>query len=307
MVIKSTLNTYDVYTIISPDGQTSASFVPEKGGVGSSIIMPWEGKPRELLYQHDHFWERGNTNLPGGWPFIFPICARIAREGILGNYLYDGEIYNLPIHGFASAMPWQVTRSSAAERLTLTLTETEATLKCYPFHFRISLEYEVENGRLLCHQTYTNTGTKPMPYYAGFHPYFLTPPPHQGKEKVMLDYKPIRRFRYNEHLTNLIGTQELFNLPASIADPLINEQLVELGKNKLVTLAYPEGYTLHMIAEGMEDENLFPYVQLYTVPTEPFICAEPWMGFPNALNSVLGARWLQPRHSEHGTLQLWLE
>lgn len=301
-------NDFDVYTIVSADGKTRASFVPEKGGVGSSIVIPWRQGERELLYRHTHFWERGNSSLPGGWPFIFPICARIAREGIFGNYLYDSEIYNLPIHGFAAAMAWQVVISnSQKDRLTLILQDTTETLRCYPFNFRIELKYIVENGKLICQQKYVNTGNKALPYYAGFHPYFLTPPLTQGKDKVMLNYQPTRRLRYNEKLTDIVGTQELFPLPASIADPVINEQLVELGsENKTITLTYPDGFKINMEAYGVEDKHMFRYVQLYTQPTEPFICVEPWMAFPNALNSMLGARWLQPGQEEHGILQLWV-
>jgi len=306
MATQHTFQSFVVYTISSPDGHSRASFVPEKGGVGSSLIMPWQNQERELLYQHDHFWQRGNPNLPGGWPFIFPICARIERDGIFGNYLYDGELYNLPIHGFASAMPWQVKSDdqNQPDKITLTLSATPETLKCYPFRFHIELEYSMENNKFICKQTYTNNDTKPMPYYGGFHPYFLTPPAQQGKEKVMLDYKPLRRFRYNERLTDLIGTQELFPLPASITNPIINEQLVELKENKTITLSYPDGFKITMQADGVEDVNLFPYVQLYTQAQEPFICIEPWMGFPNALNTIAGSRWLRPGQSEHGVLQL---
>lgn len=305
MTIQSIINDFAVYTIVSPDGRTRASFVPEKGGVGSSLIMPWQNQDRELLYQHQHFWQRDNHDLPGGWPFIFPICARIERDSIFGNYLYDGELYNLPIHGFASSLPWQVVSNpQQPNRIVLTLKETTATLKCYPFNFNITLEYQVENNIFMCHQTYTNTGNKPLPYYAGFHPYFLTPLPQQGKDEVLLDYKPIRRFRYNERLTDLVGTQQLFPLPASIADPIINEQLVELSADKNITLNFPDGFKFTLRAEGVDDNNMFRYVQLYTQSTEPFICIEPWMSFPNALNSVAGVRWLQPGQSEHGYLQL---
>ena len=58
----------------------------------------------------------------------------------------------------------------------------------YPFSFKVQLIYKVTNGKLTCEQTYTNTDDKTMLYYAGFHPYFLTPKPGKGKEKVMLNF-----------------------------------------------------------------------------------------------------------------------
>lgn len=295
-----------VYTIASTDGSTTASFVPEKGGVGSSIIMSDRHQERELLFRHPHFWERNNSHIPGGWPFLFPVCARLERANIAGNYLYDGQIYNLPIHGFAPYLPWEVT-AHTGDTLTMKLCATPKTLAIYPFNFCVELTYKAANKILTCAQRYTNTDEKPLPYYAGFHPYFLTPPATNGKEKVFVDFKATRRFKCNEKLTDLIGEQELLALPASIADPKINEQLSLLGKNKIITLSYPDGLKINMEADGVEDPNLFNYLQLYTQPTEPFICLEPWMSFPNALNTVQGVRWLKPNQSEHGILKLWIE
>jgi len=298
------INTFDVYTINSPDGSTQASFVPEKGGVGSSIILPFAAKKREILFQHMHFWERNNPHLPGGWPFLFPVCARLERNNIAGNYLYNGKTYNLPIHGFAPYLPWQVTAHSPAT-LTLALAATPQTLTCFPFHFRIELKYEVKPGMLTCEQKYINSGDQPFPYYAGFHPYFSTPPVNQGKEQVTINFTAQRHFKYNDKLTDVIGEQPLLKLPAAITSPEVNEQLSLLGKDKIITLSDPRG-TIYLEAQGSEDPDLFKYLQIYTQPTEPFICLEPWMSFPNALNTVAGARWLKPQTAEHGKLKLWL-
>lgn len=299
-------NNFDVYTIISKAGNTQASFVPEKGGVGSSIIMPYKNEERELLFQHPHFWERNHPHLPGGWPFLFPVCARLERANNAGNYLYDGHIYNLPIHGFAPYLPWKVSNHTQ-DSLTLKLCSNQKTLEIYPFNFCVELTYQVTNKTLTCSQCYSNTGNKPLPYYAGFHPYFLTPPAQNGKEKVLVNFTAVRHFKCNEKLTDLVGEQALLNLPASIADPKINEQLSMLGANKLVTLSFPDGLKINMEAAGVEDQNLFNYLQLYTQPELPFICIEPWMSFPNALNTAQGTRWLQPKQSEHGILKLWIE
>jgi len=301
---KTIINGFEVYTIESADQKTRASFVPEKGGVGSSIVMPHNGKARELLFQHSHFWERNNPHLPGGWPFLFPVCARLERDNVAGDYLYDGHLYNLPIHGFAPYLPWEVSQH-ASDSLTLKLEANAQTLAQYPFDFCVELTYKISNALLLCEQSYTNRGDRPMPYYAGFHPYFLTPPPQQGKEKVMVNFSAIRHLRCNDKLTNVIGEQELLPTPASVANPKINEQLSILGEDKVITLAYPDGFKLNLEIMGIGEPDLFNYLQMYTQATEPFICVEPWMSFPNALNCVQGVRWLRPKQTERGVLKLW--
>jgi len=297
-------NSFDVYTIIAEDNVTSASFVAEKGGVGSSLIMPDQGNARELLFQHTHFWERGNKHIPGGWPFLFPVCARLERNNIAGDYLYDGKVYNLPIHGFAPYLSWQVAKHTK-NSITLVLRATPQTLAMYPFNFCVELTYKVVPKLFICEQRYTNIGEKPMPYYAGFHPYFLTPRIGEGKEKVAINFKAKRHFKCNEKLTDIIGEQPLLAMPAFAADANINEQLSELAEDSSIQLSYPDGFVVNIsIEETPQTPRLFNYLQIYTQPQEPFICLEPWMAFPNALNTVQGVRWLAPQQSDFAVLKV---
>ena len=120
----------------------------------------------------------------------------------------------------------------------------------------------------------------------------------------MLNFKPNRLFRYNDRLTDVNGEKKMFDLPASITDPNINEQLTEVKEDNIVNLTYPDGFNLFMRTWGTKDLNLFPYMQIYTMPKKPFICIEPWMGHPNALNTAYGCRWLRPGSSEKGVLEL---
>lgn len=299
-------NGLDIYTIISEDGKTRASFVPEKGGAGCSIMMPHQGESREILFVHDHFWDKNNLHLPGGWPFLFPICGRLERMGKFGDYLYNGRVYNMPIHGFAAMMPWEVI-SHDEHNLVIELTETKNTLAMYPFKFRVQLSYTVTDGKLTCEQTYINMDAKVMYYYAGFHPYFLTPEADKGKADVLLNYQPKRGLRYNDGFTDVIGERPMFELPVSVASHEIIEFLTEVPKDNLVYLHFPDKFRLYMQAKGEQNNNMFPYVHLYSVPSEPFVCVEPIMGFPNALNTAYGSRKLEPGQSEKAVVELYCE
>jgi len=80
-------------------------FVPELGGMGVSLTCETATGLRELLWMHNEFWQEGSTCRYGGWPFLFPICARLERDGDPECYLYRGRRYRMPIHGFASRVP----------------------------------------------------------------------------------------------------------------------------------------------------------------------------------------------------------
>lgn len=286
---------------MSPDGAVQASVVPELGAIVSSLTIGGH----ELLYQQTFFWDRHAERTRGGLPLAFPVCGRLERNGVAGAYQYYGRIYHLKNHGFSMRVPWTVTECGREDEVVVRLTETDETLGIYPFAFEIVLRFRAEPSQFVVEQTYANTGDRPMPYYAGFRPYFLTPHAGRGKGTTMVDFRPVRQLVYNERLTDIITKTPPPSFPASVSDPAINETLTRVGEDKKATLAFPDGMTVHMLAEGVEDRNMFPYVQLYTVPEKPFFCIEPWMGFPNALNTVCGARWLTPGQSEHGVLRIW--
>lgn len=294
---------FKTYTICTADNQARLAFAPEKGGTAYSLMIHHQGKERELLYLHDFFQKEEWHDLAGGWPFLFPICARLERQGKAGCYLYDGKLYQLPIHGFSWQLPWEV-ENVKEDQLTLVLTDNKKTQRMYPFRFLIKLTYSISNDHLVCEQHYQNTGDIALPYYAGFHPYFLTPEADKGKDQVKINYYPKRCLQYNAELTDIVGEARLFTLPSAITNPAINEQLTQVDANNRVELIYPDGLTLALQVLGKEDKHMFSYVQLYTMPEKPFFCMEPWMSFPNAMNTVAGVRWLQPKQSEQATLIL---
>ena len=303
MAVKEKTNGIASWTIVAGDGITSATFVPELGAIGSSLILPGPEGPRETLFQHEHFWDPDAELTRGGLPFLFPVCGRLERGGKEDAYCYDHRWYTMKIHGFAHRLPWNVLAADDPGELVLELNANELTSEQYPFSFTVRLTLRVEPGRLICEQEYHNRGDRPYPYYAGFHPYFLTPPPDGGKSDVRIELAPLRVLAYNSKLTDVIGVKSMQPaFPASISDPRINEQLLHMGKDKNVCLRFPDGFAIQMRAGGASDPDMFPYVQLYTMADKPFFCVEPWMGVPNALNTVDGVRRLAPGDAEAGRL-----
>jgi len=295
---------FKVYRIRAAAGGAEAAIVPELGAIVSSLQLPGPDGLREVLFRHPHFWDPAAERTRGGIPFLFPVCGRLERNGQSGAYLFDGHVYEIKIHGFAMRGPWEVVKADAAS-LTVRLTDSPASLGQFPFPFRITLVFQFEGQAFVIDQVYENTGTRPFPYYAGFHPYFLTPAPGSGKEAVILNYKPRSRWLPNERLTDIVGTAAAPAMPVSVTDPAVNEILTQVGPEREVVLACPDGVSVHLRADGLEDPAMFPFVQLYTMADRPFYCVEPWMGFPNALNAVSGVRWLAAGRTERGRLTVW--
>jgi len=276
-------DSFNIKNITSPNGAT-AEFATELGAICSSLIL----NNRELLFQHDFFWDKNSRKTRGGIPFLFPICGRLERNGKLGTYLYEEKLYEMSAHGFADKMPWNVLEQKDDSEITFELSDTEETLKQYPFKFNILLNYKITDNSLTATVTFKNTGEKAMPFYAGFHPYFFTK--LEQKENILFNAAPTYSIQYNEKCNDVIGTKISPELPLPITSPILTDLLMRVNKNKEAELIFPNNYKINISSSNTEID--FPYIQLYTLNDEPFFCVEPWMGAPNTLNSLTGSKWI---------------
>ena len=283
-----------VFAIVSPDGAVQAEIVPELGGVVSSLRF---GDGQERLYLHDWFWDPHTPETRGGMPVLFPICGRLLQDGVPGRYRIDGKPYVLPIHGFAMRRPWEIADATRPDSLLLRLSDSPPTRAIFPFPFELELLYSVSDHEFSCRLTVRNTGDRPMPYAAGFHPYLRIPPPDENKKNTVFQAYPLRRCLYNSTKTDVIGTAPPPAFPMSIADDAVNGLLLDVGERGDSTLAFPDGTTIRQTASP-----LFRYRQFYSLPNQPFFCDEPWMAPPGALHHPLQAPTLPPGQTDSGTL-----
>ena len=283
-------------TLQSDDRSTSIIIVPERGATVSS----WKvNQTQELLYQHPYFWDQHISDLPGGIPFCFPHCGRLEYQGRLGCYKHQQTEHRLPIHGLAWTLPWTV-QNKQTDCIDLELCSSPSTRAHYPFDFQIQLQYTVNSNRIQCHQRYCNTGTEPMPFSAGFHPYFLT----DDKANTRIHYRPSQHFQYNAALTEVTPSHQHSLSGSTLDNPKINEQLCQTAPGSPVYLEHPQAGRITMNANAAPSAPPFSYLQLYTDPDLPFFCAEPWMSPPNALNHPPYCQWLEPGACQQATLVL---
>ncbi len=118
----------------------------------------------EYLWQADPaYWAKRATN-------IFPVCGKMQN----GQYTYNGETYELLIHGFAKLYDWSVVRQETTA-LTLRLTDNEETLAVYPFRFSMEMTYALNGEDLSVTIIVHNRDDKDMIFAVGAHPGFNIP------------------------------------------------------------------------------------------------------------------------------------
>lgn len=305
MAERRVIRLYDVFTITSRDGSTQATLVPDKGATITSLTMPDSRKHRELLVtMPDNFWQKNNEDLLGGLTLLFPICGRLSRHGTPDQYYYEGKFYTMPSDGFAWRLPWQIIDSWQPDRIVLRLQDNKQTHEWFPFNFEINLTYQVEFRLFRCEVVFTNTGTQMMPYCAGFLPWFVTPMPGHGKEKMLLQCDPIRRYQFMPDYPEPLQEFEMQSWPMSIVQPDLNGQSLQLGENNAIQLIYPDEFLLELNALSQDVLTMFPYVGLSTDRKKPYFITQLGTSLPNAFNSFRGARWLLPGQSERATFTI---
>ena len=210
---------------------------------------------------------------PGAWvhagnPVLFP------QAGALDGNRFDDGGTMLLLHGLAYGRRWSLDLHWAS-RLCCSLSSDAETRRSFPFDWRLVQEVVVGPRTLRCTLRISNTGRDPLPVPPGWHPYFAVP--LADKEKLAI--AAVRRFR-----------------PPPSPDVEIDDVL-ELPRPDPLELCWPSG------ALRLATSAQFGTLVVWTLPGEPFICVEPWVAPPNALNNPAVRLTVAPG----ATLALWME
>ena len=124
----------------------------------------------EYLWQgDDRFWGRRS-------PILFPIVGSLWQ----GRYRVGENEYQLPRHGFARDMDFQLVEKSKT-RLVFELTETPDTLPLYPYRFGLRVGYELQGSDLRVIWEVHNRDSRRIYFSIGGHPAFRLPGCTKGK------------------------------------------------------------------------------------------------------------------------------
>ena len=103
-------------------------------------------------------------------PILFPIVGAIKDN----SYQYEGETYSMSQHGFARDMEFTLTEQTE-ESLQFVLSDNSETYENYPFHFQLTVSYEIFESYINIGWKVLNTDEKKMYFQIGGHPAFACP------------------------------------------------------------------------------------------------------------------------------------
>ncbi len=303
--------------IITIEAQNEAArFVPEIGcgclgyRVGSLEVI-WGAASVEALAAKPH---------SSGIPILFPWPGRIAEA----KFSWKGKEHTLPvneparghaIHGLICDRPFRVSRRGpyyfTAE---LESASDPQLMSAWPYPFRLTLDYEIGNGLRLT-ASVANTGTLPMPFGLGAHPYLRVPlNPRSTRAGLQVQLPCSKRWILDQRLIPT-GKDEAVSGKYDLKSPR------ELG-NEAYDDAFHEAQadgdgticgklidrSLKVAVEVTADSSFDEWV-VYAPLDRPVVAIEPYSCAPDAFNLAsrgieAGARELAPGATWQGEIEI---
>ena len=211
----------------------------------------------------------GNTDIwYGQSPILFPIIGRLLDD----KYRLNGIEYTMPKHGIVRKKPFKLINQTE-NSLTFIQSDDDNSLKEYPYHFDLQVEFKLtENGLSVTHTVF-NKDEKVMYYSFGAHPAFnceigdyLEFSENEQLTTERIDHESIlveERFPVDIKENKLYITKNLFD----------NDALILSGyKSKAISL---KSNNHNRVVKFNFDS---PVLGIWAKPGAPYVCIEPWWG-----------------------------
>lgn len=268
------------------EDKSSCSGIVFDAAIGT--LVSFKVHDREVLYFSNS--DACSANIDnGGIPILFPVCGALSED----TYSIGSKHYTMPKHGFAFGVPWTARSVQGDEggEIQTELHADERTLKSYPFNFTVNITYKLKKDDLLIDQEYCNNGQEIMMFYSGLHPYFIA----NNKKNLIFDIN-----------AESFGDDSSGEMLERIYTGKVDfDRTVDFIFRLKAPFEQKYSYTDHsekrkiIIETGAE----FKYMVMWTKDAESsFICLEPWMAEPDAMNTGKDMHLLKPGES----LKTWI-
>ena len=224
----------------------------------------------------EHIWQ-GN---PDVWSFHAPNLFPVVGGCINDSILVDGQTYPIKRHGFARTSNFKKIESSP-NHAQFALRYNEDTLLSFPYKFEFQVIYHLHKNQLQVIYKVVNLDDKIVYFSVGGHPAFNVPFTYrENYEDYYLEFdepeNPPAHALSNKGFFNgdtkninivdnkLFLNHDLFKNDAIVLKNLISRKVIlkSTQHNKTIEVEFPH----------------FNYLGVWTKPSAPFLCIEPWLG-----------------------------
>ncbi|MCG2793675.1 MAG: aldose 1-epimerase family protein [Weeksellaceae bacterium] len=225
---------------------------------GKEII--WEGNP--------DFWS-------GKSPVLFPTVGALKDD----KYIFEGETYEMPRHGFARRKFFEVKNPSENE-VIFKLNSDDETLKFYPFDFSLEIKYTLVENKLKVSYNVKNRSEKEMYFSLGAHPGFAIDTKSGLKyDDYEISFSDDEKLEIHPLIDNLISRETktivLENKTLRLSYELFSKDALVMTKMKSKDLILRNNQNNHKVVFTYSN---FPYFGIWAAKNADFVCLEPWQG-----------------------------
>lgn len=225
----------------------------------------------EYIWQGDkHIW---NSSAP----ILFPICSSLKDN----EYIYEGKVYRLPKHGFASNRFFSIEHQTDSA-VTFLFKSEAADKPQYPFDYELRVTYSLSKARLDIRYDVNNFSAKKMYFSIGAHEGYRLP---CGLERYEIEF-PQKETLYSCVLDG---------------DTLTDERKLILENSNILPLKYDYFSDDALIFKNLKSKSAiiktnqskrkikvtfdgFDYFLIWTIPKADFVCLEPWCGITDNID-----------------------
>lgn len=206
-------------------------------------------------------------------PLLFPIVGRLKGD----RFHLKGREYTLSQHGFArdsEFVLFEKTEKCALFRLQA----SEATLKSYPFHFELDIEYTVEGQSLQIVYTVRNQDHERMYFNIGWHPAFVLP----GQASMGMTLRSSAGLDSYHQLKDGLITEEAYSVESMggvlpLAPAIFSRDALVFLNCRINQVELKD-----ILGNSVEVKIEAPHLGLWTKDISKFLCIEPWWGYADS-------------------------
>jgi galactose mutarotase-like enzyme len=268
----------------------------------------------DLSGTHELLFNANNWQPINGWtgraPWLWPVAGRTYAQqpgsdqpipDAVFQWTYDGQHRPMPLHGFVRSRRWRantpkVDRQGATAYATLE--SDRAGRQSYPFDYRLEVTTRVHNNRvsLAFQVTADQDNSGAMPFTLGNH---FTFDLASWWGPNWLDGVLVGAGDSAWSTNGLMLAGEQVKLPAGevlLSDTRLENALIPAELGRVVSLVSPERtkrLDVSFSVSDLLDEDAALWVT-HRDPSNRFFCLEPWVGWPNGINSGRGRVQVEP-------------
>lgn len=163
--------------------------------MAAEIISLRDENNREIVWDRKkEYWHNCN-------PILFPIVGPLKDN----QYTFNDKNYTLTQHGFLRRSQFKFEEVKKDE-ITLSFTSDEESKKLYPFDFKITVNYHLDDKKVILSYKIDNLSDKDLPFEIGFHPAFNCPNIYDENFKNWYV-----KFEKEEEFGQIISLSEIIN------------------------------------------------------------------------------------------------